>query len=119
MIATLEDSNEKYSKTDVEVVRYPARDERISLPELLASLAERGINDVMVEAGAGLAGALVNEKLVDELVIYMAPHLMGHEARGLLALPGLTRMQQRVQIEIIDIRPVGQDFRITARPVYS
>ena len=119
MIATLEDDDNKYSQKGVEVVRFPARDDRVSLPELLASLAERDINDVMVEAGAGLAGALVNEKLVDELVIYMAPHLMGHDARGLLALPGLTRMQQRVQIDINDIRAIGQDFRITARPVYS
>jgi diaminohydroxyphosphoribosylaminopyrimidine deaminase/5-amino-6-(5-phosphoribosylamino)uracil reductase len=55
--------------------------------------------------------------LVDELVIYMAPHLMGDRARGLFSLPALRHMHQRVDLEIIDLRAVGKDWRIVAKPV--
>ena len=72
------------------------------------------MNEVHLEAGAGLCGALLQAGLVDELVIYMAPHLMGNTARGLFELPGLDRLAQRVQLKITDIRAVGEDWRITA-----
>lgn len=67
-----------------------------------------------VEAGATLCGALLQAGLVDELVIYMAPHLMGNDARGLFALPDLRFMEQRIDLEITDMRAVGNDWRITA-----
>ncbi len=67
-----------------------------------------------VEAGPTLSGTLLQAGLVDELVIYMAPHLMGDAARGLFSLPGLERMTDRIQLEIADIRAIGQDWRITA-----
>lgn len=56
---------------------------------------------------------------VDELIIYMAPHLMGSEARGLFNLPGLDAMAHRINLNIQDIRAVGQDFRITAIPALA
>ena len=86
------------------------------LRAVLHYLGDTGINEVLVEAGAVLCGALLTGRLIDELVIYMAPHLMGDGARGLFALPGLQHMSQRIGLSIVDIRAVGRDLRITARP---
>jgi diaminohydroxyphosphoribosylaminopyrimidine deaminase / 5-amino-6-(5-phosphoribosylamino)uracil reductase len=89
--------------------------ERPDLHAVMALLAEREVNEVHVEAGPDLCGALMRAGLVDELVIYMAPHLMGSAARGLMNL-ALERMDERIALEIADIRAVGQDWRIIARP---
>ena len=85
----------------------------------MAWLAQRETNEVHVEAGAGLCGALLQSQLVDEIVVYIAPHIMGASARGLFELPGLERMQDRIALEITDLRQVGKDVRITARPSYG
>ncbi|MFP8965503.1 bifunctional diaminohydroxyphosphoribosylaminopyrimidine deaminase/5-amino-6-(5-phosphoribosylamino)uracil reductase RibD [Pokkaliibacter sp. CJK22405] len=85
------------------------------LESLLRQLAERQCNEVLVEAGARLAGAFVAAGLVNELVIYMAPTLMGSLARPLLDLP-LNTMAERHPLSIKDISPVGADWRITAVP---
>ena len=90
----------------------------IDLSGLLHNLAARQCNQVLVEAGATLAGAFVQAGLVDELVIYMAPVLLGSQARPLVELP-LNNMDQKVQLKIIDSRTVGTDIRITAAPVYK
>jgi len=71
----------------------------------------------MVESGAVVAGAFISAGLVDELIVYMAPHLMGAGARGLVDIPGLEYMQDRVDLNIMDVRMVGKDMRITATPV--
>jgi diaminohydroxyphosphoribosylaminopyrimidine deaminase/5-amino-6-(5-phosphoribosylamino)uracil reductase len=98
-----------------EVVRLPACQGDLSLPAVLDELGRRQINEVLIEAGPTLAGAAVAAGLVDELVIYMAPHIMGDAARGLLHLPGLEQMADRIPLSISDIRAVGSDWRITAR----
>ncbi len=77
-------------------------------------LGRMEINEVHLEAGATLSGALLAAGWVDELVIYLAPHLLGDAARGLFTLPGLERMDQRIGLSIVDIRAVGRDWRITA-----
>ncbi len=87
----------------------------LSVNELMTVLDQRQYNEVLLEAGATLGGALLNAGVVDELIIYMAPHLMGSDARGLFNIPGLDRMSQRIQLDIRDIRAVGRDFRMTAR----
>ncbi len=102
-----------------EVLRQDEVSERIDLESLLRKLAEREINEVMLETGAVLAGSYMAAGLIDELVVYIAPHLMGAGARGLLEIPGLERMQDRVDLEIVDLRQVGRDLRITAKPVRS
>ncbi len=84
---------------------------------VLRTLAAREVNTVLVEAGATLAGALVGAGLVDELLIYLAPKLLGDAARGLLRLPGLERLEQAPQLEITDLRRVGPDWRITVHPL--
>jgi len=89
---------------------------RVDLASLLRDLARREINEVLVEAGPTLAGAFLEAGLVDEIVFYLAPHLMGDAARGLFRLPGLERMQDRIALRIRDLRMVGPDLRITAVP---
>jgi diaminohydroxyphosphoribosylaminopyrimidine deaminase/5-amino-6-(5-phosphoribosylamino)uracil reductase len=90
---------------------------RLDLGAVLEQLAEREINEVLLECGPTLAGAFLQAGLVDELIVYLAPHLMGSAARGLFRLPGLERMQDRISLEWLDVRQVGSELRITARPV--
>ncbi|HNP36305.1 MAG TPA: bifunctional diaminohydroxyphosphoribosylaminopyrimidine deaminase/5-amino-6-(5-phosphoribosylamino)uracil reductase RibD [Woeseiaceae bacterium] len=98
-----------------EIVRTAAEDELVSLAEVLTDLARRGINDLLVEAGPALLGSFVAADLVDELVIYQAPHIMGSETVAMLQTPAWTRLSDRRQLEISDVRRLGADTRITAR----
>lgn len=91
----------------------------VDLHILMQKLADEGMNEVLIEAGSTLNGALLQAGLVDELVIYMAPKLMGDNARGLFHLPGLEKMTQAIELDITDIRAVGKDWRVTATPVVS
>jgi len=98
------------------VATLPGNESRLDLHAVMAELAAREINEVHVEAGSVLSGSLLAEGLVDEFVVYMAPCLMGSEAHGLFHLPGLETMADRIRLEINDVRAVGSDWRITARP---
>lgn len=89
---------------------------RIDLHALLHELADRDCNEILFECGATLAGSLVKEELVDELVIYMAPKLMGNKARSLLNMSEIIEMADIPELEIRDIRQLGNDIRITAVP---
>ena len=86
------------------------------LAALLSELGRRGINEVLVEAGPRLAGAFARLGLVDEYSIFMAPKLLGSSARPLLELP-LERMSESRELKIVDIRAVGDDWLVTARPL--
>jgi len=108
----------QYPQKNVQVVTLAADGGHVDLTAALKYLAELQINEVHVEAGSVLCGALLAAQLVDELVIYMAPHLMGDSGKGLFHLPGLDAMSQRVALEISDIRPIAKDWRITAIPQY-
>ena len=99
-----------------EVLRVPGEPAGLDLVAVLELLARREINEVLVEAGATLAGALLTEGLVDELRLYVAPTLLGDDARPLLRLPALASMAGRRELAISDVRRVGRDLRITARP---
>jgi len=103
------------TRPGVEIARVREAGNRLDPDSVLRLLAARGVNEVLVEAGPTLAGALLRAGLIDELVIYMAPHLMGDAARGLFSLPGLEKMRDRVELDVVDARMVGNDFRITAR----
>jgi diaminohydroxyphosphoribosylaminopyrimidine deaminase/5-amino-6-(5-phosphoribosylamino)uracil reductase len=92
----------------------PGRDGRLDLEALLRYLAEREINEVLIEAGPTLAGAMVQRALVDELALYLAPHLMGSDARRLFELGPLGSMGERVPLQLIDVRQVGPDLRLHA-----
>jgi len=109
------DNEARLTRSGIRVVSLPLQAGRLDLPVVLQYLATLQINEVHLEAGATLCGALLQAGLVDELVIYMAPHLMGDIARGLFTLPGLEQMAQRIKLSITDIRAVGDDWRINAR----
>jgi diaminohydroxyphosphoribosylaminopyrimidine deaminase/5-amino-6-(5-phosphoribosylamino)uracil reductase len=85
------------------------------LQAVLERLAALEINDVWVEAGAGLNGALLEAELIDELIIYMAPRLLGDSARGMFALPVLESLAESRTVVFEDFRKLGADLRITAR----
>lgn len=112
--ATLEEAG-------AEVLVLPeAAEGRVDLRALLAYLAEREqCNEVLLETGATLAGAMLDIGAIDEMHLFVAPTLLGGEARPLFALPGLERMAQQRPLHIDDIRAVGRDWRIVARPLAS
>jgi len=91
----------------------------VDLRALLEDLATREINEVHVEAGAALCAGLIKEQLVDELLLYIAPHLLGSDARGLFALSGLSDMADRSEFEFFDVQQIGRDLRVLLRPVVS
>jgi diaminohydroxyphosphoribosylaminopyrimidine deaminase/5-amino-6-(5-phosphoribosylamino)uracil reductase len=97
-----------------EVLYLPDGRGGVDLAAVMESLAQREVNELLVEAGATLAGALVPTGLVDELVLYLAPHLMGGEARPLFKLPGMNTLADRVELELRDVRRIGPDLRLTA-----
>lgn len=90
----------------------------LDLSQVLNHLAKEGLHEIHVECGASLAGTLLKQGLVDELLIYMAPHIMGSDARALFNLP-FVQMQERIDVEIKDLRAVGDDWRIQAQVQYK
>ncbi len=88
---------------------------KVDLKALLELLAQRGINEVHAEAGFKLNGSLLNEGLVDELLLYQAPSLIGHVASGLFNLPELTTLDGKRRLQILDRRQIGEDTRLIAR----
>lgn len=108
-------ARQRLEQAGAAVVHLPHGLDRVDLEGTLRLLAERQVNEVLLETGATLSGAMLQAGLVDEMVIYMAPLLMGDAARGLFRLPGMERMEQRIELNITDLRAVGKDWRITAR----
>ena len=104
-------------KLGAQVVVLPDANGQVDLSAALHDLAEKGCNEVLVEAGATLNGALLNAGVVDELVLYMAPQLLGDTARGVAQLGELTALDQRVQLEWQDVRHLGKDLRIVMRVI--
>jgi diaminohydroxyphosphoribosylaminopyrimidine deaminase/5-amino-6-(5-phosphoribosylamino)uracil reductase len=88
----------------------------LDLAAVLANLGEMEVNEVLVEAGPTLTGALVRERLADELLLYIAPKLLGPQGRPLFDLPQLEDLQQAQTFEILETRQVGSDLRLRMRP---
>lgn len=84
----------------------------VDLLSVLGDLASRGCNEVLVEAGAKLSGRLFELRLVDELLLYVAPVLLGPDARGLLQLPAIDNMQQRIELTLLEMKSIGSDVRL-------
>lgn len=101
-------------QTGAELLKLPDAESRVCLKSLLQALAQREINELMVEAGQGLNGALLGKRLIDEFLLYYAPVLMGSDAKGMFAMPALTDMAQRTQLEVFDLRQIGNDIRLRA-----
>ncbi|MBA8735853.1 bifunctional diaminohydroxyphosphoribosylaminopyrimidine deaminase/5-amino-6-(5-phosphoribosylamino)uracil reductase RibD [Chromobacterium violaceum] len=100
----------------VEVLTLARLGGKADLADLLAQLAGRGVNELMVEAGADLNGAMLRAGLVDEIVLYLAPSLAGDAARGLFAWPALDDLADKVELDVADVGMVGRDLRLTLRP---
>ena len=98
-----------------EVICLPDGTGKVDLAGMFRELARRGVNEVMVEAGARLNGALLRENCIDELLIYQAPLLFGDKARGMAVLPELTDLAGRRELDIFETRRVGRDQRLRAR----
>ena len=101
--------------TGAEVLIFPNAAGKVDLKDLLDELGRRGINEVHAEAGFKLNGSLLREGLVDELLLYLAPCLIGHDASGLFNLPELTSLDQKHLLKIRDLRQVGENIRVLAR----
>jgi diaminohydroxyphosphoribosylaminopyrimidine deaminase/5-amino-6-(5-phosphoribosylamino)uracil reductase len=91
-------------------------DGRADLSQVLSLLAQQEINELLIESGPTLAGAFLAEDRVDELVLYLAPSLLGDSARPLAHLPELFRLDQRIDWRITDLKMIGEDIRIVAAP---
>ncbi len=98
-----------------DIVVLPNAGGKVELPDLMLELGRRGINELHVEAGYKLNGSLLNEGLVDELLVYLAPSLIGERARGMFNLPELQALSQQRRLDFVDVRQIGPDIRILAR----
>ncbi|MCY7295889.1 bifunctional diaminohydroxyphosphoribosylaminopyrimidine deaminase/5-amino-6-(5-phosphoribosylamino)uracil reductase RibD [Alteromonas sp. a30] len=96
----------------------PQHNGKVDLNAVMQYLGTQQINNLWVEAGHGLLGALMQVQLVDELIYYIAPKLMGNPAQGVLTAPEWQTMDQIYQLEWLDNRMVGQDLRLTAKVIY-
>jgi diaminohydroxyphosphoribosylaminopyrimidine deaminase/5-amino-6-(5-phosphoribosylamino)uracil reductase len=94
----------------------PASGTQVPLPAVLERLGELEVNELQVEAGPTLAGELVRQGLADELLLYVAPKLLGPGARPLLALPELTGIDAAAAFLIADITRIGDDLRLRLTP---
>ena len=108
---------DRLREAGAEVLVLAPMEGRVDLAQMQDQLGKRGINELMVEAGRGLNGALVQQGLVDEFVIYFAPLLLGDRARGMFDLPELSAMGERRELHIADVTMVGRDLRVRALPV--
>jgi diaminohydroxyphosphoribosylaminopyrimidine deaminase/5-amino-6-(5-phosphoribosylamino)uracil reductase len=94
----------------------PEADGRLSLEAVLARLAELEVNELQVEAGPTLAGELVRQSLVDELLLYVAPRVLGNRARPLLGLAEPAALEEALAFSLIETRPLGEDLLLRLRP---
>jgi diaminohydroxyphosphoribosylaminopyrimidine deaminase/5-amino-6-(5-phosphoribosylamino)uracil reductase len=111
-------ARERYHEEGHEMLALPSSGGHVDLRKLLVELASRGVNDVLVEAGPKLAGAFTRLGLVDEFQIFVAGKFMGSSARPLLDLP-LAQMSEALELKIIEMRAVGNDWRVIAIPTPS
>ena len=108
---------EALQKSGAEVVPVETEEQGF-LQQVLSCLAEREeVNEVLLECGATLAGSMLDAGLIDELIVYQSPHLLGSGARGMFQLPDISSMADRIELEITDTRRVGKDIRITLKPL--
>ena len=110
--------DQRYARAELAAVPVDARG-RFDLVEAMRLLAQREVNELQVEAGPSLCGALFDAGLVDELLLYVAPVLLGDLARPLLHLPLLAEMSRRKSLRVIDQRMLGADIRLLLRPTQA
>ena len=118
LIFTLADDphrKQRLAKSGAEVIKLDDDGKRHWLKNIVRYLAEKeAVNEVLLEAGASLSGSFIENDLVDELIIYMAPKLMGDAAKPLFKLPQFEQLSDCPQLSMIDVRTIGSDIRIRA-----
>lgn len=120
IVMTLCDEDDEINRLQnagAEIISVPAHHGSVDLSAVMQELADEEVNEVLLETGATLSGAMMQAGLIDELLIYMAPILMGSDARPLFRLPGIDSMDEKINLDIRDVRSLGPDIRITAVPV--
>jgi diaminohydroxyphosphoribosylaminopyrimidine deaminase/5-amino-6-(5-phosphoribosylamino)uracil reductase len=101
---------------NAEVVVLPNAHGKVELPRMLEELARRGVNELHVEAGFRLNGSLVREGCVDEFLVYLNPSFLGDGAQGMLDLPAVGALEERLKLKLVSLDRLGDDLRILARP---
>jgi diaminohydroxyphosphoribosylaminopyrimidine deaminase/5-amino-6-(5-phosphoribosylamino)uracil reductase len=114
-----EGSIELLNTAGAKVVQLPMAHNRVDLFAMMEYLNKLEVNEVLLETGATLNGAMLEAQLIDEIIIYMAPILMGSEARGLFRLPQIQSMADRIELTLTETRVVGNDLRLSFRPGYK
>ncbi len=116
-----DDRFQQLRRHGIDIRSFPADESgRVNAKCLLQSLAADYLcNEILVEAGSVVCGKLLANELVDEIVLYFAPVLMGSGARGMFDIPELDTMVQRIHMAVKDVRPVGKDWRFIVQPVYQ
>ena len=100
-----------------QLLQLPAPDGARDLAAILVELARREVNELLVEGGPRLAGSFLTAGLVDEFILYVAPHMLGHDAAPLAMLPLLDDLGDRWEFRFTDVRQVGDDLRLTMVPI--
>ncbi|MDC0687181.1 bifunctional diaminohydroxyphosphoribosylaminopyrimidine deaminase/5-amino-6-(5-phosphoribosylamino)uracil reductase RibD [Mitsuaria sp. RG] len=116
LVVTAAGEDPRYAAAGHELINLPGSEGRVDLPALLRTLAGRGVNEILLEAGAGLVGAFARQGLVDEYQLFVAGTFLGSEARPLLDWP-LSKMSEAPRLKITEMRAVGDDWRVTAIPL--
>ena len=109
----------KYLNNNIQVNYNFSDGAGIDLLKLLDDLAKREFNEVLVEAGPTLCGSLLSRKLVDEIILYQAPHIMGDAGKPLFHLPDIQQMRERIPLKLKELRRIGDDVRLTLSPQYQ
>lgn len=112
LVATAVDPLDSHYPSHVDVVSLPSDDSYVDLMRLMQHLGDRQTNELLVEAGEFLTGALLKNLLVDEIVLYMAPMCLGSDAMGMFDLPFVTSLDRHVVLNIIDVRQIGPDLKV-------
>jgi diaminohydroxyphosphoribosylaminopyrimidine deaminase / 5-amino-6-(5-phosphoribosylamino)uracil reductase len=99
-----------------EVIMLPNPSGKVDLPQLMRELGRRQFNEVHVESGFKLNGSLLRERCVDELLMYLAPTIIGNTAQGMFNLAELTDLDKRLKLALHDVTQIGPDLRVLARP---
>ena len=107
--ATLHNNN-------VEVILAEEVDDTVDLEFIMHNLANRGINEVLVEAGPTLIGKFLKKSMVDEMIIYIAPHILGNSKYGLANITEIKSMKERVDLDFVENKIIGRDIKLTAKP---
>ena len=111
------DTHTQIARTPQLTVSLPGPDGGIDLSSALAYLGENGINNLLVEAGGDIAASFIKSGLLDELIVYQSPDIMGASARAMVNLPDILKMSEKIKFEYRDLRTIGRDLKIILQPL--